>query len=313
MSKSMEKTRFVIAVIAPAVTAVLICVLSVGFFQQYGWTLFVLTPVLIGAMSALILSPNGEKSFGKCLAASLCSILLIAFLILVVAFEGIVCLIMTAPFAFALDLIGVLIGKGIAKSLRDLKTIKLLPLILIIPFLLAFESSTKTPPVLHRVTTAVEINAPIEKVWQNIIAFPEINKKPEGILRFGFAYPVDAKIEGVGVGAIRYCNFDTGAFVEPITVWQEPNLLAFDVKEQPRPMTETSFYSNLHAPHLDFLKSQRGQFRLYEQNGKTVVEGTTFYTHDISPDFYWKLWSDYIIHQIHLRVLNRIKEVSEIS
>ena len=31
----------------------------------------------------------------------------------------------------------------------------------------------------------------------------------------------------------------------------------------------------------------------------------------IGPDAYWRLYSDEIIRQIHLRVLNHIKEVSE--
>ena len=76
-------------------------------------------------------------------------------------------------------------------------------------------------------------------------------------------------------------------------------------------MIETSPYEHLHAAHLDYLRSQRGQFRLFEMNGKTIVEGTTFYTHDIAPDIYWKLFSDEIIHQIHMRVLNHIKQVAE--
>ena len=29
------------------------------------------------------------------------------------------------------------------------------------------------------------------------------------------------------------------------------------------------------------------------------------------PAFYWRLWSDAIIHRIHLRVLNHIKELAE--
>ena len=152
---------------------------------------------------------------------------------------------------------------------------------------------------------------PIEKVWANVVEFPQIDKTPDGILKLGFAYPINAKIDGTGVGAIRRCNFNTGSFVEPITVWDEPHLLAFDVKEQPAPMTELSPYENLHTAHLEYLRSQKGQFRLFEKDGKTILEGTTFYTHDIAPDLYWKLFSDEIIHQIHLRVLNHIKEVSE--
>ena len=56
------------------------------------------------------------------------------------------------------------------------------------------------------------------------------------------ACPISAEIEGKGVGAVRHCIFTTGAFVEPITVWDEPNTLAFDVTEQPPPMKELSPY-----------------------------------------------------------------------
>jgi hypothetical protein len=184
-------------------------------------------------------------------------------------------------------------------------------MVLLLPFTFGFEVSTRSQPTLHRVVTTVEIDAPIEKVWKNVIEFPQIDAEPEGVLRLGFAYPINARIDGSGVGAVRYCNFNTGPFVEPITTWQEPNLLAFDVREQPVPMTETSPYNNLHTAHLEYIRSQKGQFRLYEKDGKTVVEGTTWYTHDIAPDVYWNLFSDEIIHQIHLRVLNHIKEVSE--
>ena len=308
-----DTLRFWLAAVGAAIVTVAATALSVWLFQAYGLVLFIFSPALTGILATLFYAPNNEKSFGKCFVVSLTSILLIAFLIMVFAIEGLICLVMAAPLALALDLIGVAVGKGITTLIRDARTKNYISavLVLIIPFLLGFESSTKSQPTVHRVVSTVEINAPIEKVWETVLAFPQIEKQPEGILKLGFAYPINARIENSGVGAIRYCNFNTGAFVEPITVWQEPNLLAFDVKEQPAPMTETSFYSDLRVPHLDYIKSQRGQFRLYEKGDLTVVEGTTFYTHEISPDFYWKLFSDEIIHQIHLRVLNHIKEISE--
>ena len=44
------------------------------------------------------------------------------------------------------------------------------------------------------------------------------------------------EIEGEGVGAVRHCVFSTGAFVEPITIWNEPRHLRFDVTAMPEPM-----------------------------------------------------------------------------
>ena len=150
------------------------------------------------------------------------------------------------------------------------------------------------------------------EVWKNVVTFPQLKKPEELLFRAGIAYPINAKIDGHGVGAVRYCNFTTGSFVEPITVWNEPELLAFSVKEQPAPMRELSFW-DIDAPHLhDYFVSKKGQFRLIPLlNGKTKLEGTTWYYHDIKPSFYWQYWSEYIVHKIHLRVLKHIKTNAE--
>ena len=115
------------------------------------------------------------------------------------------------------------------------------------------------------------------------------------------------------LGADRCCEFSTGSFVEPITRWQQPTLLAFDVSATPAPMRELSPY-DIHPPHLDgFLKSHRGQFRLAPLDGgtRTRLEGTTWCSHKLYPEFYWRLWSDMILHKIHRRVLDQIRALSE--
>jgi hypothetical protein len=83
--------------------------------------------------------------------------------------------------------------------------------------------------------------------------------------------------------------------------------------EQPEPMKEISFY-DIHPTHLHgYWVSQKGQFKLTKlKNGHTLLEGTTWYINKIKPDFYWTTWSDYIVHKIHIRVLEHIKLQSEI-
>ena len=39
--------------------------------------------------------------------------------------------------------------------------------------------------------------------------------------------------------------------------------------------------------------------------------GTTWYTNRMWPAPYWHLWSDYIIHRIHGRVLTHIQQLAE--
>jgi uncharacterized protein YndB with AHSA1/START domain len=181
-----------------------------------------------------------------------------------------------------------------------------------LPLMLLFDLAGPVP-ALREVRTAVEVDAPREVVWRHVVSFPPLPEARELWFRAGIASPIGATIDGVGVGAIRRCDFTTGPFVEPITAWESPSRLAFDVAAQPLPMTELSPWARVFAPHLErALVSRRGEFRLVElPEGRTRLEGSTWYTLDLDPRFYWTRWSDAVIHAIHRRVLGHVKALSE--
>jgi hypothetical protein len=146
-----------------------------------------------------------------------------------------------------------------------------------VPSFMGIETILAGEPELIAIRTQIEINAPLQKVWQNVVAFPELSEPKEFLFKAGIAYPIRADIKGSGVGAIRYCRFNTGSFVEPVTIWEENKLLQFSVKQQPEPMQELSPYGSIDTPHLhDYFVSKKGQFLLTElPNGKILLEGTT--------------------------------------
>ena len=78
-------------------------------------------------------------------------------------------------------------------------------------------------------------------------------------------------------------------------------------------MDEISPWEDIHPPHLHgYLTSHHGEFRLIEtSDGGTRLEGRTWYSVDMYPQIYWKKWTDQIIHSIHFRVLNHIRDVVE--
>ena len=160
------------------------------------------------------------------------------------------------------------------------------------------------------VRSAIEIHSPPEHVWQQVVAFSEIPPPSEWMFRAVIAYPMRAEIRGTGPGAERHCIFSTGAFVEPIQVWDEPHQLKFSVTSNPPPLEEWTPYSHIDPPHLHgFLMSEGGQFLLtLLPHGGTRLEGTTWYHHGLWPSAYWRLWSDAITHQIHMRVLKHIRD-----
>jgi len=234
--------------------------------------------------------------------------------LLLFAVEGLICVLMASPLLLLAVWLGSYLGfKSSNSNYTNPKNTSILLLFLSLGFM-SFDYINK-PKNLIPVRTKVIVNAPIGNVWNNVVRFDKINEPVDWIFQTGISYPTDATIVGKGVGAIRYCNFTTGSFVEPITTWNEPNLLQFDVKEQPIPMNEFNPFWEVHPPHLDgYFKSYKGQFKLTKINdNQTELEGTTFYKVDINPEIYWKTWSNFIVHRIHKRVLNHIKKESELN
>ena len=183
---------------------------------------------------------------------------------------------------------------------------------LLLPLALVADLAAPPPP-LTEVMTAVDIDAPPEVVWERVVAFGRIEGEPEWFFRMGLAYPVEATIDGTGIGAVRRCSFSTGDFVEPITAWEFPHRLAFDVAEQPAPLHEWSPYGALYTPHLEgYFRSVRGEFRLIALPGeRTRLEGSTWYALDMAPLVYWRPFAEGILHRIHGRVLGQVKREAE--
>ena len=290
--------------------------ISVSVFERYGFSLFVAGPVALGLITALIYGYHGPKTLGSCIGVASLSIFILSTILIIFAVEGFICVLMALPIEIAMAAFGAFVGYFIQRrpnSKNDILTI--IPfLILGVPLLMGAEYAIDPKPAVFAVRSFVDVDASAETVWKNVVSFPRLSEPHDILFKAGVAYPIYAEIKGHGVGAIRECHFSTGAFVEPITIWDENHLLKFDVVSQPTTMKELSPY-NIHPPHLNnYLVSQQGQFLLTKlPNGKIRLEGTTWYYNKMWPESYWKIWSDHIIHKIHLRVLNHIKNISEAS
>ena len=291
----------------------LVCLsLSTLVIGSYGWSLFIALPFCMGLFAVLLHSYHEPRSLESCLQVSVMPIVILAAVLLAVAIEGIICLLMAAPIAMLLALLGGSIGFVIQArhwGARN-KPAMLTAVLLVLPSAFFGEHAVALKPPDFVVHSAVEISAPPEAVWSQVIAFAEIPPPQELLFRAGVAYPIRAEISGTGVGATRLCIFSTGPFEEPITVWDEPHLLKFSVGKNPAPLNELSPYKNIHAPHLHgYFISHGGQFLLTAlPGGRTRLEGTTWYQHTMWPATYWSWWSNYVIHRIHMRVLNHIRD-----
>lgn len=298
-----------------ALLTVALVALNSKVFKGYGWGLFVFLPFVHGLALAWTYGYHRQRSFERCLLVLLCSCMLAAAFMAAFLIEGAICIAMAAPLWFGVAVVGAAIGWRIqiARWQRLGRTLAVLVCLAAAPFAMGAERAlNRTAPLLES-STVVDIQASPEVVWRHVVSFSELPRPTEWVFKTGLAYPIRARIEGAGVGAIRHCEFSTGVFVEPIEAWDPPSLLRFSVLNTPSPMEEMSLYSHIEPPHLHgYMVSRRGQFRLGRlPGGGTRLEGTTWYEHNLWPAAYWEVWSDYIIHRIHGRVLAHIKNLSE--
>ena len=296
-----------------AALLLMIVMVFVGIFglANLGIVLFAGTPFAMGVVTGFGYNASETRTLGSTLGLAMASVAIGGASLLLFAVEGALCLVMAMPLALPLAVLGALIGRFVAVGPRAEPSPVVL-LLIVLPLAAWAEPQFRNERE-HSVTTRIEVAAPPAAVWTHLVAFETLAPPEELWFRLGIAHPTRARILGRGVGAVRYCEFSTGAFVEPITVWDEPRRLAFDVASQPEPLRELSPYPYVRINHLEgSIRVHRGEFRLSPSaGGGTVLEGTTWYDLSLFPEAYWTLWSDAMIHAIHLRVLRHIRSEVE--
>jgi len=304
------------AVVITALLGVVVTWGSLRFAGNYGLTLFISLPFVMGYLAVLIHSRTQEMDSNEVVGVVTLALLLTGIGIAAIAVEGVVCIVMAAPLAWLVAMFGGLLAMLIhGRADSPQATPSMFAMLLVsLPILLGVEHVA--PPLLPRFLahTTIEIAAPPEVVWKRLIEFPPLPATTEWPFRLGISYPIEARITGEGLTADRECRFSTGSFKEPILVWEPGKHFAFSVSDEPLLMKETSPYENIHVRHLedhDF-QPERADFVLVPlPNGGTRLEGTTTYQNKMWPGQYWRLWTDAIIHAIHNRVFRHVKALAE--
>ncbi len=279
----------------------------------YGWGVFVALPFSFGFLSVIIYCYHRPRTLQSCLAVSAISLGIVALALFAFAVEGLACIIMALPIAIPLSLLGGFVGFLIQRHGGMPEAPSMMLLMMAVPLgVMSAENVDLVRPPRISVQTSIQIDAPAAKVWKNLIEFPDIEEPATSFFRFGVAYPIRARITGNGVGAIRECLFSTGTYVEKINAWEEGRRMGFTIVSGPEGMQEWSPYQ-IRPRHLNgYFVPESAEFRLIPTaDGGTRLEGTSWYRNSMWPSGYWRLWSDALLHQVHLRVFQHIKKRAE--
>ncbi|RTQ51485.1 SRPBCC family protein [Hymenobacter gummosus] len=307
-----------LAVLPTAVLCTGLTFLSTNVYRAYGASVFLASPFICGLVAnAIYTRLNGarHKSLIAMHVVIVLAVLCTLALLIGTALEGLICVAMAAPLALVMALLGAWLGEKLADLLGPARSGYMFTLlVLLYPLGQDWEAERAAPPAPHLVSTRLLIQAPPARVWQVISQPVQYPAEVGWLFRAGVAYPTRTAIERGADGRPRLrCNYSQGAATLPVTRWQPGRELTFVVPVMPAPMRELSPYPRIHAPHLHgFFRVDSGTFRLHARpDGTTLLEARTVYRHSIGPRGYWQLWSDYLLDDVHLRVLTAIKTRAE--
>jgi hypothetical protein len=328
MSNDREKTQTPINVLSVAeklITPILGCwlvliILSVvldKIFHQNGFlslTLFVLLPFVTAGIAAHIAAEAG-LGYVDAIGAAITSLSAVLFILGFALMEGVICMIMAMPIGLTIGFLGASFGYWIAKKFRTSNRQVQAVGWLCVALCIATEEFTPLDPRMGLVSTSILIHAPAEKVWAELHNIHDLPPPTTLLFQFGVAHPIATITEkSGGIGAQRLCRLSTGDMPEIINVWRPNEELRFDVLETPATMKEAAFFGQtIDTAHLhNTYQGLEGGFRLVRQpNGDTLLIGESRYLLSIAPNFYWNLWTEYIVHQVHQRILEHIKVQAE--
>lgn len=296
-----------LAGIALIVFAVLVSAVTFG---TYGWGLFVMTPFLVGITTGYLVNSEGDLGSSRTMNLAIVSAGLGSLALIVLALEGIVCILLAAPLAVPIVMLGAALGRGLAiaryNRRNPLASVAVLPMIFVLEAAIPPES-----PIMTRYE--IEIGASADSVWQALTRSEPIEVAPGLPALAGLAYPTSGKLEGEGVGAKRIGAFSTGTATEVVTEWKPNRVLAFHVENQPPAMEEMSPYRRVHAPHVQgYFVTGETRFELTPMgSNRTLLRVSSGHRLRIDPVPYWEPIARLAIRQNVGRVLEDIKEKSE--
>jgi uncharacterized membrane protein YhaH (DUF805 family) len=280
-------------------------------FGTYGHALFLLTPFVIGTISAYIANYRGDIGGRKTAWAVVIAVLLGGLTLVAVAIEGLICIIMAAPLGLGMALIGGVLGRSMALQRRR-PAVQTLPCLALLPLMFAVENVL--PPVADLDTVqTITVAASPDVVWASILSTNPIEGPLALPFRLGVAYPLRGEVRGEGVGAERLGEFSTGTAIERVTEWMPNRKLAFVVVRDIPGMRELSPYEHVHAPHvIGYFRTTYTSFELIPRvDGGTYIVERTSHELRLDPVPYWLPMARWIVRQNNARVLEHIRSHAE--
>jgi hypothetical protein len=297
----MQKPRkeFLLSILLTWITSFIGFALFYLKLVDYGFTLFIITPLCIGYFI-------GQKpTLGVSAAVALVFGLAVFFIMLLTAeLEWLFCIVILFPLFIPVILIGIWIGYSLKKYIEKKHNTQN-PQFSFYPFLILLfsgiiEHQFNSNYEYGKVESSIDLACSKEIAYDFIKSVDTLEGKKSVLMSLGLPVPQKCILEKEEIGAKRTCYFENGTIEEKVTELKKGELLKMQVTD----------YKLLG---LRWLKFEEATYIFTQKDNFTRLTRITTYRSQLKPRFYWRFWERSAIEAEHEYVLNDLKRRLELK
>jgi len=153
-------------------------------------------------------------------------------------------------------------------------------------------------PTVDSVETVVRFKASPEAVWQGMMFYEEVPRRPTPLLRMFLPLPLRTEGDKTRVGATIACTYENGYLEKRITAAEPAHLVRFDVLVQELGIE-------------DCISMGEGSYHIRSEAGGSEVALTTRYRGHLRPRWFWRSFEHFLAHRLHHHILDGMRVTLE--
>jgi len=153
---------------------------------------------------------------------------------------------------------------------------------------------------IDAIETRVHFEASPEAVWEGMLFYEEVPRRPMPLLRMFLPTPLRTQGDKTRVGAIIECTYDDGYLEKRITAAERARFVRFDVLVQQLGVE-------------DSISMRGGSYEIRADGGGSEVVLMTRYSGHLRPRWLWRLLERFVAHRLHRHILDGMRVTLEAS
>jgi hypothetical protein len=273
-------------------------------------------PLTMGFLSVWVAEMAGPIGWKRRITLPWASSLAGLLATMALGWEGLICVLMLVPAMMILATVGGLVAVGVRRLMGRDGQVRSAVAMALLPFLAApIEQFREQAEEVVEVHNVIDVAASPDRVWREVRSVPRIAESEHSgswMHRMGFPRPVEAVLEGEGVGSVRIARFERDlVFVERVTQWEEGKRIAFTIRADTAniPPTTLDEHVTIGGPYFDVLD---GRYEIELRPDGTVRLHLSS-RQRLSTRFNWyaSLWTKRVMSELQTYILRIVKRRAE--